>query len=317
MAKAKLAPLLQKGETVRNELCGATYSARLKDWICVNSDTTFGKHYHIIDSSIVQAMIRRTSYGFNTFAGLRIGEIQQKTDESNWFHVESCQNIADILTRGAPPNVLKAGSAWQNGPAWLSKDFSDWPVKLSCNFQDPAIIQSAKSKVNKVSQFKPLARSIVDVFSGMEILDVLLDVDGLCARISSLDKVLRVAAYVLRLTFNGGQPSQSGLGLSKKLGAVNISDLVPPISASERDDAWKVMVALDQLKLDEKNLKRLVPAVVPISLTNYQFKVSHLILGGRVKQFPQSFTLKDNIPIISNGPFGKLIVQKFHYIQHK
>ena len=149
-----------------------------------------------------------------------------------------------------------------------------------------------------MSQFKPLARSILDVFSGMEILDVLLDVDGLCARISSLDKVLCVAAYVLRLTFNGGQPYQSGLGLSKKLGAVNISDLVPPISASERDDAWKVMVALDQLKLDEKNLKRLVPAVVPISLTNYQFKVSHLILGGRVKQFPQSFTLKDNIPII-------------------
>ena len=110
-----------------------------------------------------------------------------------------------------------------------------------------------------------------------------------------MDKVLRVAAYVLRLIFNGGQPSKSGLGLSKKLGAVNISDLVPPISASERDDAWKVMVALDQLKLDEKNLKRLVPAVVPISLTNYQFKVSHLILGGRVKQFPQSFTLKDNI----------------------
>ena len=72
MSKAKLAPLLQKGEAVRNELCGATYSAKLKDWICFNSDTTFGKHYHIIDSSIVQAMIKRTSYGINTFAGLCI-----------------------------------------------------------------------------------------------------------------------------------------------------------------------------------------------------------------------------------------------------
>ena len=68
-------------------------------------------------------------------------------------------------------------------------DSSDWPVKLCFNFQDPAIIQevekfqlkSAKSKINQVFQFKPLAGSVLKVSSNMEILDVLLDVDGLCA----------------------------------------------------------------------------------------------------------------------------------------
>ena len=121
--------------------CGATYSARLKDWICVNSDTQFDDHYHFIDSSIVQAMIKKTSYGFNTFAGLRIGEIQQKTNEDKWLHIESSQNIADILTRGAAPNLLVAGSSWQNGPEWLSLSSSEWPVSLACDFKDPVIYQ--------------------------------------------------------------------------------------------------------------------------------------------------------------------------------
>ena len=33
MSKAKLAPIFKKGETVRNELNGATFAARLKSWI--------------------------------------------------------------------------------------------------------------------------------------------------------------------------------------------------------------------------------------------------------------------------------------------
>ena len=115
-----MSAILQKGETVRNELCGATYSARLKDWICVNSDTQFDDHYHFIDSSIVQAMIKKTSYGFNTFAGLRIGEIQQKTNEDKWLHIESSQNIA-------ARNLLVAGSSLQSGPEWLSLSSSEWP----------------------------------------------------------------------------------------------------------------------------------------------------------------------------------------------
>ena len=68
MAKAKLAPILHLGETYRNELNGATVGARLKNWICENADTQWDGHKHIVDSTIVQAMIHRPSYGFNTFA---------------------------------------------------------------------------------------------------------------------------------------------------------------------------------------------------------------------------------------------------------
>ena len=128
MSKAKLAPILQKGETYRNELCGAVFAARLKNWICENAETEWGDHKQIVDSTIVQAMIHRPSYGYNTFAGLRIGEIQQKTCPDNWLHVQSKDNIADCLTRGALPMDIMAGSVWQTGPEWLLHDPSEWPV---------------------------------------------------------------------------------------------------------------------------------------------------------------------------------------------
>ena len=60
-------------------------------------------------------MIKKESYGFNSFAGLRVGEIQQKTDRNSWNHVPSKENIADILTKGAPPNTLGPSSTWQAG----------------------------------------------------------------------------------------------------------------------------------------------------------------------------------------------------------
>ena len=55
------------------ELNGALLSARLQDFIKMHSRLDFGKAYMIVDSEIVRAMIQKESYGFNTFAGVRIG----------------------------------------------------------------------------------------------------------------------------------------------------------------------------------------------------------------------------------------------------
>jgi len=101
MSKAKLAPILQKSETVKNELNGAVLQARLKDWIIKHSGVEFGCYFPLIDSKIVQAMAQKTSYGYATFAGLPIGKIQQKTDSSSWLHIVSDENVSDVLTRGA------------------------------------------------------------------------------------------------------------------------------------------------------------------------------------------------------------------------
>ena len=57
----------------------------------------FQRFYDIVDSQLVHAMIQIDSYGFNTFAATRIGEIQGDTDPGDWYWVESEYNIADSV----------------------------------------------------------------------------------------------------------------------------------------------------------------------------------------------------------------------------
>ena len=100
MSKSRLGPLDLLGETSRNELSSGVMSVRVKIFLMQESGLTFRQHFHFVDSMIVMAMIRKESYGFRTFAGLRVAEIQQKSNVEDWFHVPSNQNIADILTKG-------------------------------------------------------------------------------------------------------------------------------------------------------------------------------------------------------------------------
>ena len=59
--------------------------------------------------------MRKESYAYNTFAGIRISEIQRKADVLQWQHVPSDENIADLLTKGTSPDQIAADSRWQDG----------------------------------------------------------------------------------------------------------------------------------------------------------------------------------------------------------
>ena len=81
-------------------------------------------------------MINKESYGFNTFAANRIGEIQQNTTPSEWFWVKGVLNIADWITRGKSPMKLDRGSLWQKGPDFLALPEEDWPVTSQTDVVD-------------------------------------------------------------------------------------------------------------------------------------------------------------------------------------
>ena len=53
-----------------SELSGATFAVRLKTWILQNTNLTYGDFIPFLDSRIVQVMIKKDSYEFNTFVGL-------------------------------------------------------------------------------------------------------------------------------------------------------------------------------------------------------------------------------------------------------
>ena len=104
-SKNRIAPV-KIVDIVRLDLAGALLSKRLRVFVQKESRYTFTTVYHIVDSEIVKAMIRKESYGFNTYAANRIGEIQQETNPSEWFWTAGNLNIAGWLTRGKNPEEL-------------------------------------------------------------------------------------------------------------------------------------------------------------------------------------------------------------------
>ena len=122
-------------DIVRLELSGAVIGKRLRVFIQAEIRYTFTAVYHIVDSEIVKAMINKESYGFNTYAANRIGEIQQKTDPQQWFWIAGNLNIADWLTRGKSPMELGLHSIWQTGPEFLRQRVEEWPVSSRTNVE--------------------------------------------------------------------------------------------------------------------------------------------------------------------------------------
>ena len=75
LSKNRLAPI-KRMSIDRIELCGALLNSRLKTFLLKHCRYKLTKCYHIVDSQIVHSMIQKESYGFNTFAATRVGEIQ-------------------------------------------------------------------------------------------------------------------------------------------------------------------------------------------------------------------------------------------------
>ena len=127
LSKNRLAPI-KRLSIDRIELCGAVLNSRLKAFLERHCRYKLQKCYHIVDSQIVHNMIQKESYGFNTFAATRVGEIQQNTNTDDWYWTESKNTIADWLTRGKKPNDLNSESIWQRGPDFLELPESEWPI---------------------------------------------------------------------------------------------------------------------------------------------------------------------------------------------
>ena len=187
ISKNRLSPV-KKMSIDRVELCGAVLNKRLKTFIEKESRYKFTKFYHIVDSQIVYGMVQKESYGFNTFAATRIGEIQQGTNKDDWYWVESKNNIADWITRGRKPAEIGLNSIWQTGPEFLRFPEHEWPI-CKPNYQ------------------KELPEQIKTVMlaeaKSEDSLEARIDIN----RYSNYTKLIRVTARVLSLYKRKPRPS--------------------------------------------------------------------------------------------------------------
>ena len=183
LSKNRLAPV-KRMSIDRIELCGAVLNKRLKTVLQQQCRYKFQRYYHIVDSQIVHAMIHKETYGFNTFAATRVGEIQEGTEKNDWYWTESKNNIADWLTRGKRPIDIDVNSGWQAGPDFLKLPESEWPIPKT-----PTTLQKLPETI------KVLASINIVNNIGEDILEKRINIDNH----SNFEKLLRVTARVLAM----------------------------------------------------------------------------------------------------------------------
>ena len=132
-SKCKVAPI--KPSTLpRLELLAVHTGAKLAT--AVKAALSKSKHALNIsvlysDSTIALSWIKADTARWHTFVSNRVSQIQSMLPTTEFIHVSSEENPADLCSRGLLATQLVAQqTSWFQGPSWLGSSFPDQPQTL-------------------------------------------------------------------------------------------------------------------------------------------------------------------------------------------
>ncbi|KAL4104092.1 hypothetical protein QTP88_019405 [Uroleucon formosanum] len=113
----------------------------------------------------------------------RVAQITDLTSPSQWMHVPTSSNPADIITRGIDVQSLSHNQLWWSGPTWLSQDRKFWPER------------------------PPLTDEVPETRQVKLVLASVLPATTLLDQYSDLMRLIRITAWLLRFCSHSSIPS--------------------------------------------------------------------------------------------------------------
>ncbi|XP_075977746.1 uncharacterized protein LOC142977620 [Anticarsia gemmatalis] len=280
-AKTKVAPIKQLS-IPRLELCGSVLVAKLLIEVAEVMHIPKANIHAWTDSSVVLAWLSDHPSRWKTYVANRTSKILSLLDNTQWAHVQSKDNPADIASRGAPSEVLLESDLWKRGPSWLRTE----PVEYT---RPNAIRTKEERKVVKVHTVN--LESDFDITWG--------------SRFSSLRKLMRVMAYCKRFLLSIKR-RKDNIKVTPYLSVAELREALDHcIRQSQQQCFHNEYVALkNNAQLDKRS---------PLYKFNVFIDKSEILrVGGRLRNSSLSDDTKHPVIISHDSCLARLIVADAH-----
>ena len=279
--KSRVAPV-KSVSVPRLELQAAVTATRLAAQIKRECEFEIKRTVYWTDSQVVLAFIRNNTKRFKTFVANRLTIIHEHTKPSEWRHVTSLQNVADIASRGIDASDEHNLKLWLHGPEFLKHDESKWSAEEPCT----ETIELADAYATCTT-------------SQPNLLHYLLH------SLSSWTKLLERTAWLQRFT------QYIAAGVHKA------SERTEPLTAVDLQRAKAHVIRLTQQESFEAEIQ-LLNAGKPVNNSsclinlNPQLRDGLLCVGGRIEHAKVSTASKHPIILPKNHDVTNLIIRENH-----
>ena len=304
LGKSRVAP--SKSVTIpRLELAAAVVGVKLAQVILKEMDCKISRVLYWTDSTSVLQYISNTEKCFKTYVANRVATIHHYTDVSQWRHVRSELNPADIPSRGIMPAQLCSSNLWFNGPEFLSQDEHLWPP-LPSIFSAPA---DDDPEVKRDS-------------SSCHVACVDSTLETLFSRHSSFYKLKRVLCWIIRFGNNLLAKACTNVRVVELNTKANLS--VPELNYAElqiikvvrRHTFNDLITELQKQSASAADTPGCGPRPGPkfkqLSKLSPFLHEGVLRVGGRLQRSALAFEIKHPILLPNNHPVTRLIISFYH-----
>lgn len=302
-SKSRLAPIKTLSIT-RLELSAAELLSRLAKAVKRSMEWENVEYFLWTDSSATYFWIKRQPYTLKTFVANRVASIQENTDISRWRHINGKDNPADLITRGIAPLQLVDNKLWINGPNWLCKPPSEWPItRVMGNPPEEAM---EEVRINTITRFKdPLCIGLEGTKRNVPLLDYT----------GKLEKAVNIISYVNRFI----KIRLGKLKLAKKRNRRGeiVQRIVPP-SNEEKTEAMLHLIRKSQQEHFNKDItaimeRRSLPENSILEPMKPILDRGGLLrLGGRLSRAEMDYEMKHPFIIPHDSRLAYLIMDYAH-----
>ena len=295
-SKSRVAPL-KKITIPRLELAAAKEAVKSNNTLEQAPMVRIDDVLYWSDSTIVLKYINNINKRFKTFVANRLEFIHSGSKAAQWRHVQGKQNPADYASRGLHVHETEKAEVWFNGPKFLQT-----------NIEFDSFVDSGLSDDDAELTEKQIC-----------CVNIVCNEHGLLSRFSSLEKLQRVTAWILRFLSNARhrieqrkqQVASAGPFLLKRLTVGEMQDAQVRLCKSVQRNLFSDAIErLQQGKplLKSKPLRKLDPFLDETGI---------LRVGGRLRR-SSGIERDSKCPIIlpKNSNLSELLVRYTHLIGH-